>query len=204
MRKLCTNINFLAIVLVMLLLARCYMNSPASYSERLHPDTDDGLGGTGVDPTDVRTIAQRMARDIIALPQVANAGLKPRILILPVLNRTRFRIETDVFTLTIRDLLIQNASDKVVFFDRKASSLPSNILKGESEDVKKSGFTKEQIAGIDFYLKGEIYSISKASEQGVSDWIHYSFILVDSKNSDIIWSGSYETKKVGKAGVLYQ
>lgn len=190
-------------VVVALSVAGCTTVS-VSRTQRLHPDSDDQLGGTGIDSTDVRSIAQRMARAIVDLPAVSQAKSKPRILILPVRNKTRFRIEADMFTVTIRDLLIQNAADRVVFLDRNASTLPSNMLDNKAQASWTPAYTKEQLEKVNYYLKGEIHSISKASRGGVSDWIHYSFMLVDTKTSDILWSGSYETKKEGLSGIIYQ
>jgi hypothetical protein len=144
-----------------------------------------------------------MARAILDVKSIRGATVPPRILILPVKNRTRFRMETDVFTVLIRDLLIENAGERVVFLDRDAPGLPrAKPLEGVAEHTK--GFSPEQLGGVQFFLKGELYSISKGSPRGVSDWIVYSFQLVDIKSSDIVWSKSYETKKEGIPGIVYR
>lgn len=163
-------------------------------SKRLHPDEEDSIGGTGIESTDVRSVAQQMARSIVVSRAVQHRQTPPRILILSVRNRTRFRIDTEIFTVMIRDILIENAGDKVRFLDRFSSELP-----GE----KESDFEK-RLSGVDYYLKGELHSISKSSTNGISDWVVYSFQLIDKQSSDIILSKSHEIKKEGIFGVIYR
>ena len=173
------------------LLAGCVTTSS---SNRLHPDQEDSLGGTGINSPDVRTVAQQMARAIVVSPAVQNKQTPPRILILPVRNRTRFRIDTEIFTVIIRDIMIENAGDKVKFLDRFSSELPG----------EKEGDFEKRLDGVNYYLKGELHSISKSSSAGISDWVVYSFQLIDKQSSDIVLSKSYETKKEGILGVIYQ
>jgi hypothetical protein len=181
---------FIAVLLV-LVVTGCVSSTS---SQRLHPDQQDSLGGTGIDSPDVRTVAQRMARAIVASPGICDRESPARVLILPVRNRTRFRIDTEVFTVLIRDILIENAGGKVRFLDRFSSSSP-----GENE---KSFMGR--LGGVDYFLRGELHSISKSTGAGVSDWVVYSFTLVDRVSSEIVLSKSYETKKEGILGVVYR
>src|SRR5262245_8116344 len=49
------------------------------------------VAGTGIESQDIVTVADKMARGVLAVPEIANAKSVPRIVMLPVINDTRFR-----------------------------------------------------------------------------------------------------------------
>jgi len=186
-----------------LLLSGCASTYSISHSTTVLPDSDDGLGGTGIEATDVRTVARKMAISILEIPEIANAIGMPRIALLPVKNSTRFIINKDIFTQKIRIELNKNTSGKMRFLARDRIE---DILK-EREAKREELFTTSKEAdllGVDFYLTGELTGLSKASGGHRSDYILMSFQLIDAETSDIIWEDSYEIKRVGITGVAYQ
>jgi len=90
------------IVLLMLLCFICSACATSRYSSShsttVLPDADDGLGGTGIEATDIRTVARKMAVSLLDIPEIINASGMPRIALLPVENSTRFIINKDIFT----------------------------------------------------------------------------------------------------------
>ena len=172
-------------------------------SKRVDPDADDSLGGTGIDSADVRAIADKMAGRILTTPQISRATSAPTIALDPVRNGTRFVIDTDILLVRLRGELNQHASGRVKFLARER--LPS-IQKERSakRDGVFSASSEKQLLGADFLLTGELLSISKARDSKRSDYILYSFQLIDAEDSTIVWEGQHEVKKVGKRGTTYR
>jgi len=175
----------------------------SSHSTTVLPDADDGLGGTGIEATDIRTVARKMAVSLLDIPEIINASGMPRIALLPVENSTRFIINKDIFTKKIRIELNKNTTGKVRFLARDRIK---DILK-EREAKREGLYTASKdtnMLGVDFYLTGELTGISKASRGHRSDYILMAFQLIDAETSDIVWEDAYEIKRVGKTGVAYQ
>jgi len=195
---------------IVLLVVLCFFCSACatgpysvSHSTTVLPDSDDSLGGTGIESTDIRTVARKMAVSILDIPEIMNASGTPRIALLPVDNSTRFIINKDIFTKKIRIELNKHATGKVRFLARDRIK---DIMK-EREAKREGLFTASKdadILGVDFYLTGELSGLSKASRGHRSDYILMSFQLIDSETSDIVWEDAYEVKRVGMAGVAYQ
>jgi hypothetical protein len=189
-------------LLILILFPGC-ATMPTSHTQVILPDQDDGLGGTGVDAEDVRVVGRKMAISILEVPEIMKAQGMPRIALLPVKNSTRFIINKDILTTKIRIELNKNATGKVRFLarDRMEDILAERKAKREGLVTSSS---EGELKGVDFYLTGEMTGISKGSEGNRSDYVLMSFQLIDPETSDIIWEDSYEFKKVGSAGVVYQ
>lgn len=185
-------------------LSGCVTGGGSSRATNLHPDDPGTISSTGVDSIDVRSIGQKMARALLDLPEFnKSADEKPAILILPVRNYTRFRIDTAVFTATIRDLLLEQAGDRLAFL---APTVPSELQGKPIAEVTPDAVAAnpDLFKNVNFFLKGELHSVSVAAPQGVSDYIRYSFQLVSRRDARVVWNGSYETKKEGLHGIVYQ
>ncbi|MCK4883122.1 MAG: penicillin-binding protein activator LpoB [Spirochaetes bacterium] len=195
--------NFLLLALICVFCSACASTRVTSHSNTILPDQDDGLGGSGIESTDIRTVSRRMAESIIDIPEIANAEGAPRVALLPVKNSTRFIINKDIFTKKIRIELNRNATGKVRFLARERLDA---ILK-EREAKREGLFTSSKegdLQGVDFYLTGELEGLSKATGGHRSDYILMSFQLIDTETSEIIWEDAYEIKRVGVTGVVYQ
>lgn len=172
-------------------------------SAYVSPDEPDVLGGTGIDSQDVRTVSQEMARDLVGAEAIASASSKPVIALLPVRNETRFRIDTDIITLQMRDLLIQNAGDKITFVAReRMGDVHAEREAKRAGEVSSAG--EKMIHGADYFLTGKLMPIHKSAAGKESDYIYFSFELIDAESSEIVWAKGYDVKKVGERGVLYR
>lgn len=195
-------LSVLLLILLSLGLTSC-TTVPVSHSRTILPDNDDNLGGTGIESTDILTVARKMALSILEVPEIMRANGVPRIALLPVKNNTRFIINKDIFTQKIRIELNKNVNGKVRFLARDRMD---DILK--ERQAKRNDLvtaSKEgDLLGVDFYLTGELTGLSKAANSNRSDYTLMSFQLIDTETSDIIWEDSYEIKRVGEAGVAYQ
>ena len=175
-----------------------------SHTRTILPDEDDNLGGTGIESTDIRTVARKMAVSILEVPEITKAQTAaPKIALLPVKNSTRFLINSDIFTKKIRIQLNENAQGKLRFLAR--DRIEDIMQERQRKRDNLVGASKEaDILGVDYYLTGELMGISKAAAGDRSDYISMSFQLVDAETSEIIWENEYEVKRVGEAGVVYQ
>lgn len=138
---------------------------------------EDTLGGTGTSSADIRSMAERMAREISGLAWPENMQ-RVRIALTEIDNQTRFPINPNIIKdRLLADLVEYSAGTKIQY--------------------------TENPAGADHFLSARITSLSKGSSEGVSDYLLYSFKLV-SKDDTVVWMKAYETKKQGKTGVMYR
>jgi PBP1b-binding outer membrane lipoprotein LpoB len=164
------------------------------------------VAGTGIESQDIVTVADRMARGILGVPEIANAKGIPRIVLLPVKNESRFPINKDIFLEEIMGLLNEKATGKVRFLARE------RITELEKErDLKQSGLVTSttdpkvnQFKGADFMLTGKLMGQTTRTAAGTSDYVLYSFTLIDPNTSDIIWQGSHRIKKQGLEDAAYR
>lgn len=167
------------------------------------PDSYGAVEGTGIEARDVRAVAQQMARDLLASPAVTNFAGAPRIAVIPVKNRSRFLIDQDIFTTLITDLLIQNAAGKLAILNRE---IVDQILR--EREMKREGQVDSSqlkaMAGADFFLEGEVRSLSASTADAQSDYVVIRFQMTDAETGIVSWSNSYEMKKEGSWGVMYQ
>jgi hypothetical protein len=84
----------------------------------MNADEQGFVAGTGVESQDLVTVADKMSRSILSIPQIANAATPPTIVLDPVDNQTRFPINKDIFLTRIRAQLNSKARGKVMFLAR--------------------------------------------------------------------------------------
>ena len=188
-------------------LACTNINSPNGPSvTELRPGERGFVAGLGVESQDLVTISEKMARGILGAEPIANAKGKPVIVLEPINNGTRFPIDKDIFLTRIRVALSGNAQGKIQFVARE------HIEKLEAERDRKlagqvTGGEKikgNQFKGADFILTGSFKAISSRGNAGASDYILYTFQLINPDNSDIVWEGFHEIKKQGNDDITYR
>ncbi len=199
----------LSLTFVASLLAGCAsgVQNPRGVSvTEMRPDERGFVAGTGVESQDLVRVADKMARGILSVPQIARAQGTPRVVLDPVLNETRFPINKDIFLTRIRAQLNSQATGKVLFLARARMG----TLERE-RDLKRSGQVTSgsdpnvvEFKGADFFLTGKLSSLTTRSSKGVSDYILYTFQLIDARTSDIIWEGFDEIKKQGLEDAVYR
>lgn len=143
----------------------------------LDASQESAVEGTGTSSADIRSMAERMAREIASLSWPKEHD-KVRIALMPVDNQTRFALNPHI----IQDRLLTDLVEFSAGTHLRFSENPS---------------------GADVRLTTRITALSKGTSEGVSDYLLYSFKLVD-KADTVIWAKAYETKKQGKVGVMYR
>jgi len=164
------------------------------------------VAGTGVESQDLVTVSDKMARSILGTAQIQKATGTPRVVLDPVVNETRFAINKDIFLTRIRAELNKQAGGKVIFLarDRMAALEKEQQLKQSGQVTSSSDPHVVEFKGADFFLTGKLQGLTTKSSKGVSDYILYSFQLIDARTSDIIWEDSAEVKKQGLEDAAYR
>ena len=164
------------------------------------------VAGTGIESQDLVSVTDKMARSLIDTPEISQFPGTPRIALDPVINNTRFPIQQDIFLTRIRTLLNSRTRGKMRFLARERM----DALR-EERDMKRSGeFTStsdpniQEFKGADFFLTGKLDGQTTRTSAGTSDYVLYSFQLIDARTSEIIWEDFAELKKQGLEDASYR
>jgi PBP1b-binding outer membrane lipoprotein LpoB len=207
---LCTSFRPGVAAAVAVLFAGCASSGVRNPSgvpvTEMRPDERGFVAGTGTESTDIVTVTDKVAREILSIPQLANAQGTPRVVLDPVENNTRFAINKDIFLTRIRAQLNSQARGKVLFLarDRMAALERERQLKQTGQVTASSDPNVQEFRGADFFLTGKLDGHSTRTSGGVSDYIIYSFQLIDARTSDIIYEGFHEVKKQGLEDAAYR
>jgi penicillin-binding protein activator len=164
------------------------------------------VAGTGIESQDIVTVADQMARGILSVPEVARAQGIPRVVLLPVINDTRFPINKEIFLREIMALLNERAAGKVRFLarDRMQELERERELKKSGQVTSNTDPNVVQFRGADLMLTGKLTGQTTRTSAGISDYVLYTFELIDPNTSDIIWQGSHRIKKQGLEDASYR
>jgi PBP1b-binding outer membrane lipoprotein LpoB len=179
-------------------------------TQRVDPDQDDAIGGTGIDAADLRATADKMSRSILAMDRVFAHGT-PYLVVQSPENRTRFQIDSSIFVQKIITLMTQNAGGRIQFIDREhweTIQKERQLKRSGAVSVPTDPSGQPNLAaaplGTDYFLTGVLQAISKSSGKAVSDYVQATFRLVDAETGAILWQDDYDWKKIGAAGVIYR
>lgn len=164
------------------------------------------VAGTGVESQDLVAVTDKMARSILAIPQVAQAPKAPYVVLDPVVNDTRFPLNKDIFNDRIRIELNKHATGKVRFLarDRMKTLERERELKQTGQVSASTDPNVTEFRGADYFLTGKLSGMATKTAAGMSDYILYSFQLVDARTSEIVWEDSAEIKKQGLEDAAYR
>ncbi|MGV3772543.1 MAG: penicillin-binding protein activator LpoB [Verrucomicrobiales bacterium] len=164
------------------------------------------VAGTGIESQDLVTVTDKIARDILSTPEIANAQGTPRVVLEPVTNESRFPINKEIFLTRIRGQLNSSARGKVRFLAREtmAALERERTLKQTGQVTASSDPNIQEFKGADFFLTGKLQSLTTRTSSGTSDYVLYSFQLIDARTSDIVYEGQHEIKKQGLEDASYR
>src|ERR1035438_5770435 len=172
----------------------------------MNADEQGFVAGTGVESQDMVMVADKMARSILAIPQIASAPTPPTIVLNPVDNQTRFPINKDIFLTRIRVQFNSKAAGPVSFLARsKMAPLEEERTRKRPGTVTASADPNvQEFKGADYFLTGTLQGLSTRTTAGTSDYILYDFHLIDARTSAIVWEDSAEMKKQGLEDAAYR
>ena len=194
--------NLVALTAGLVLVASCA-------SDRLvemRPDEKGFVGGTGVESQDLVRVSDKIARGILGTPQIAGAPTPPVVVLEPVLNDTRFPINKNIFLDRIQAQLISKAQGKITFMarERMVALEREREMKRNGQLTSSSNPQVQEFKGADYFLTGKLSGLSTSTKQGVSDYILYTFQLIDVRTGAIVWGGDDEIKKQGQTDAVYR
>ena len=73
-------------------------------------------------------------------------------------------------------------------------------MRGEVSDDGKL----QALAGVDWFLEGSIEALSASTNKAQTDYVVIRFQATNAETGVVAWSNSYEMKKEGSWGVMYQ
>ncbi len=172
----------------------------------MRPDEKGFVGGTGIESQDLVAVTDKMARSILSVPDIAQAKAAPYIVIDPVQNDTRFPINKDLFTDRIRIQLNSKATGRVRFLarDRMQALEHERQLKQSGQVTASADPNVVEFRGADYFLTGKLGGLTTRTSQGTSDYVLYSFQLINARTSEIVWEDSAEIKKQGLEDAAYR
>jgi PBP1b-binding outer membrane lipoprotein LpoB len=206
----CTSIKPLSLAAAALFLGGCASSGVKNPSgvgvTEMRPDERGFVGGTGVESTDIVSATDKVAREILGIPEIANAQTPPYIVTEPVINNTRFPINKTIFLTRLRESLNKQANRKVYFLAREniAALERERQLKQSGQVTASSDPKVQEFRGADYFLTGKLEGQSTRTSQGISDYILYTFQLIDARTSVIVYEGAYEIKKQGLEDAAYR
>ncbi len=172
----------------------------------LKADEQGFVAGTGVESQDIVSVTDKMARSILETQQIQRAQGQPRVVLLPIENNTRFAINKDILLTRVRARLNSQTRGKVLFLarERMAALEKEQQLKQSGQVTSGSDPNVVEFQGADFFLTGRLDGSTTKSSRGVSDYILYTFQLIDARTSAIIWEDMAEIKKQGLDDAAYR
>jgi len=173
---------------------------------QMRPDEQGFVTGTGVESQDLVAVTDKMAKSILTTPQIANAqgtaacGARSRK------QQHTVSDYKDIFLARIRAELNSKAKGKVIFLarDRMQALEREQQMKQAGQVTSSSDPTKVEFKGADFFLTGALSGLTTRTSAGTSDYILYTFQLIDARTSEIIWEDSAEMKKQGLEDAAYR
>ena len=162
--------------------------------------------GTGIESQDLVSVTDKMARSLVNTPEINDFSGMPRIVLDPVINNTRFPIQQGIFLTRIRTLLNSRTRGKMRFLARERMDdlRAEREMKRTGELTSSSDPNVQEFKGADFFLTGKLDGQTTRTSAGTSDYVLYSFQLIDARTSEIIWEDFSELKKQGLEDASYR
>jgi PBP1b-binding outer membrane lipoprotein LpoB len=205
--KYCSSIAALSLAVIISGCATSGVKNPSGVPvTEMRADERGFVAGTGMESQDLVRVSDKMARSILKVPQIANAQGIPCVVLDPVKNDTRFPINKDIFLERIRAELLKNAGGKVTFLarDRMDALEKERALKRAGQVTASADPNAVEFKGADFFLTGKLTGMTTRAAAGTSDYILYTFELIDARTSAIVWGDSDEIKKQGLEDAAYR
>ena len=184
----------------------CGLAACAPSHRRIDPDVYDDVGGGGTDSQDVRTMADRMARDLLAQRHLFVGEGRPTLYIMGLQNNGSHPIDRELVLELIQTKLVQHSAGRLRVLDRNSASLEA--IRAERKAKREGavrGSGKKDLLGSDYVLTGTVRTITKRGRKGMSsDYWVYNFKLTDLESSELLWTKVYDFKWVGNKPAVYR
>jgi PBP1b-binding outer membrane lipoprotein LpoB len=162
--------------------------------------------GTGIESQDIVAVADAMSRSLLGIDRIANATTAPRVAVEPVINETRFPINKDIFLTRMMTQLTAKSGGKVVFLarERMEALKRERDLKRAGEVTASSDPNVQEFKGADYFLTGKLQGLPTRTSKGTSDYVLYTFQLIDVRTGELVWADNHEIKRQGLEDAVYR
>ena len=211
-KSLLGNSLFLATALSIGLLTGCASvdNTRATPTIEQNPAQRGAVSGVGIEQQDIAAMTDRMMRDMLANPTLANQNPPPQVIVDGeyFVNESSQRLNKNQITDRLRVELNRASRGRMVFVGRHYSDMVAQERELKREgvvDVGTTGMTRAQ-AGGDYRLGGRISSLdSRDTRTGLTQrYSQITFEMVDLERGVIVWSGMYEFSRAAGDDVIYR
>lgn len=175
--------------------------------QRIDPDAPDPVGGANLRSQDIRTMADRMARDIKASGVLVSAPNNQPIsfYITSLVNESSDPINSSLIVTKLRTELFRSLGGRVQVLDRSAESLEA--VRREREAKRSGAVTanserRGEVLGSDYVLKGRIQDRVLQSGKLKSAYYVVTFELTDLETTRLVWTNDYEAKFASEKSVI--
>ena len=187
--------------------AQRYVAVPATYVDT---HVQGPVSGVGVESQDIDAMADKMARDLLATPEIAGRTIAPRIVLddSAMQNRGSQAFDKGMITDSLRVRLNRAAHGRMIFVDREhmgAVQRERDLKRKGVTDVGTTGLTKA-VAGADFALTGSIRTLNLGNNStGMRQRrTQVTFEMTDLESSALVWSNDYTFQKAAADDITYQ
>lgn len=168
------------------------------------------VSGVGIQSQDIVAMTDKLVRDILATPQIADRKTPPRIIVDSKYfeNLSSQPLNKDLIIERMRVELQRAAHGKLVFVDRQYASMVAKerqLKRSDKVDIGTTGLARAQY-GADYRLAGKILSLDSddAKNGAMQRYTQIDMELVDLETGAGVWSGLYEFKKAGQEDAIYR
>lgn len=174
------------------------------------PDQESEIFGVGIDSSDITIMTSKMMEDILGTPVFFQTETPPKVIIDAEYfkNEGSTRIDKNLITDRLRTGLNRAALGKMVFLGREYLNMMMKELalkqSGITDDEGKE--TEPQVYAADYRLGGRISTLDKINPTAgtYSRYHQILFEIIDLKTGAIVWSNSYDFKKVAQEDIIYR
>lgn len=164
----------------------------------MRPDMDKVSGKErGLQSRDLREMTDRMAPDLLQIPEIVNNPTKVVVVMKPISNKTTSLRGQDltIYVARLKALLNGKARDRMAFVEERETlqRLQNQELNGGGdpfEDASRRGAQPTQRLQPQYVLWGEFMDLAQSN----SSYYLCTFKLTNLKTGEEVWTGMYEVK----------
>lgn len=185
-------------------------NTPGTPTIYEAPDTTGATAGIGIESQDIISMCDKMMRDMMANPLLANTAAPPHVIVDAAYfrNESSNYINLNMITDRIRSGLVRAANGRMIFVGRHGANMIEHEKKLKRSGVVDQGTTPHaaKTLGGDYRLWGRITSLDGVDTQSglTSRFTQIVFEMMDLQNGAVVWGGEYSFRKSAADDVIYR
>lgn len=167
--------------------------------QRTEVDQTIDLSGDWND-TDSRMTAEEMVKDSLSRPRLGEfsgaKGVKPRVIVGTVLNKSHEHINTETFVKDLERELTNSGQVKFVASKDQRDEVREERMDQAKNSSVKTAKSMGQEYGADFMLKGQINTIMDAAGKQEVKYYQVELEMIDMSSNEKAWIGQKKIKKL--------